>query len=168
MLTKIELIYWDVCIYIAWLTYEHRPNHEMDGVFESAKKIHEGKQKLICSPVVTAQIYATKTGQEAINKYGNFLKRRSVQYVDFEHRAAGLTSEIMDYYNVKNKIPGKKMDFPDAQHMAIAILYHVDGFYTFDQGKKGGIDLLSLSGNVARHNLTICRPPLPSQIRLDF
>jgi len=168
MPSKIELVYWDTCLYISWLTDEHRPNHEMDGVYESAKKISEAKQRLICSTVVTAQIYETKMGQDAMDKFGRFLKRRSVQYVDFEHRAAGLTSEIMDYYNVKNVIQGKKMDFSDAQHLAIAILYHVDAFYTFDEGKKGGINLLSLNGNVAGHNLTICKPPLPAQIRMDL
>lgn len=168
MLSSIELVYWDTCIYFAWLRDEQRPNHEIDGVYESAKKINERKQRLICSTIVTAQIYKTKMGQASMTIFEKFLKRRSVQYVDFEHRAADLTSEIMEYYNVRNKAQGKKMDFSDAQHLAISILYQVDAFYTFDKGEKGGIDLLSLSGNVAGHSLMICKPPLPPQIRMDF
>ena len=168
MKSNIELIYWDTVIYIAWLMDEQRPNHEMDGVYESARKISQGEQKLICSTIVSAQISRIRTDQPAIEKFNMFLKRRSVQYVDFENRASNLTADIIDYYNIGNKIPGKKMDFSDAQHLAVSILYKVDAFYTFDRGKRGGMDLLSLGGNVAGHNLTICKPPLPAHLRMDL
>ena len=164
MQSNIESVYWDTCIYIAWLMDENRPSHEMDGVYESAKKIKEGKQKLICSPIVTAQLYKIKMGQHVMTMFDRFLKRRGVQYVDYEYRAGCLTSEIREYYSIK----GEDMHTTDAQHLAISILYQVDAFYTFDKGKKGGIDLLSISGNVAGHNLKICKPPLPAQIRMDL
>jgi predicted nucleic acid-binding protein len=143
---------------------ESRPNHEMDGVHESAKKIKEGKQKLICSPIVTAQIYKIKMGQQVMAIFDRFLKRKSIQYVDYEYQAGCLTSEIREYYTIRKQ----DMDTIDAQHLAISILYKVDAFYTFDRGKRGGIGLLSISGNVAGHNLTICKPPLPPQIRMDL
>ena len=164
MQSNIESVYWDTCIYIAWLMDENRPNHEMDGVHESAKKIKEGKQKLICSPIVTAQIYKIKMGQQVMAIFDRFLKRKSVQYVDYEYQAGCLTSEIREYYTIRRQ----DVDTIDAQHLAISILYKVDAFYTFDRGKRGGIDLLSISGNVAGHNLTICKPPLPPQIRMDL
>lgn len=168
MQSNIELVYWDTCVYIAWLTNEQRPKHEMDGVYESAKKIQDKKQRLICSAIVMAQIYVSKMHPHAMDVFERFLKRKSVQYVDFENRAAALTSEIMDYYNAQHTIPGKKMVFSDAQHLATAMHYNVDAFYTFDEGKRGGIDLLSLNGNVAGHSLKICKPPLPSQLRMDL
>jgi predicted nucleic acid-binding protein len=164
MQSNIELIYWDVCIYIAWLMDEKRPNHEMDGVYESARKIKEGQQKLVCSPIVPAELYKIKMGQQVIATFDRFLKRRGVQYVDYDHRAGSLTSEITEFYSIK----GENMDTIDAQHLAISILYKVDAFYTFDKGKRSGMDLLSLSGNVAGHNLKICKPTLPAQLRMDL
>jgi predicted nucleic acid-binding protein len=143
---------------------ENRPNHEMGGVHESAKKIKESKQKLICSPIVTAQIYKIKMGQQVMAIFDRFLKRKSIQYVDYEYQAGCLTSEIREYYTIRKQ----DMDTIDAQHLAISILYKVDAFYTFDRGKRGGIGLLSISGNVAGHNLTICKPLLPPQIRMDL
>jgi predicted nucleic acid-binding protein len=164
MQSSIELIYWDTCIYIAWLMDEKRPNNEMDGVYESARKIKEGHQGLVCSPIVTAQLYKIKMGQQVMATFDKFLKRRSVRYVNFDHLAGSLTSEITEFYSIK----GERMDTIDAQHLAISVLYNVDAFYTFDKGKRSGIDLLSLSGNVAGHNLTICKPPLPAQLRMDL
>jgi hypothetical protein len=48
---------------------------------------------------------------------------------------------------------GMKMKLAHAQHLATAIAVHVDEFHTFDED-----DLITKSGNVAGHNLVICKP----------
>jgi hypothetical protein len=143
---------------------EKRPNHEMEGVYESARKIKNGEQKLLCSPIVPAQLYKARMGQQVMATFDRFIKRRSVQYVDYDHQAGLLTSEIKEFYSVR----GEDMDIIDAQHLAISILYKANAFYTFDRGKRSGMDLLSLDGNVAGYNLKICKPPLPAQMTMDF
>jgi transposase-like protein len=47
---------------------------------------------------------------------------------------------------------GSKLKTPDAIHLASAILHRADEFHTFDE------TLIALSGNVAGHKLTICKP----------
>ena len=73
-------------------------------------------------------------------------------------RRADRAHEIRDYYKSK----GRVMETPDSIHLASAILYEAEVFYTFDgEGKKKRptrAKLLSLSGDVAGHDLTIRRP----------
>lgn len=47
---------------------------------------------------------------------------------------------------------GSKLKTPDAIHLVTAILHRADEFHTFDE------TLTALSGNVAGHRLTICKP----------
>jgi predicted nucleic acid-binding protein len=85
--------------------------------------------------------------------------RRGLEQVAVDHRIAPLAQEIRTYYRQR----GKRLETPDATHLATAIHYRVDALYTFD-----GDDLLPLNGNVAGHNLVICKPPLPVQGKLVF
>jgi hypothetical protein len=70
-----------------------------------------------------------------------------------------LAQEIRVFYRQRNK----KLSVPDTTHLATAIHYRVDALYTFDED-----DLLPLNGNVAGHDLVICKPPLPRQGKLFF
>jgi hypothetical protein len=61
-------------------------------------------------------------------------------------------------------VRGTNLGSPDCVHLATAIIYQADVFYTLDGGGKRGKanDLLPLNGNVAGYPLTI-RKPLASQ-----
>ena len=64
-------------------------------------------------------------------------------------KIASIAHDIRNHYVTTG---GSKLQTPDAIHLAAAILHRADEFHTFDG------TLISLSGNVAGHRLTICKP----------
>lgn len=90
--------------------------------------------------------------------FERLLKRPNVITVDFEPPINALMREIFDHYS-RNPDGIRKMALNDAMHLATAINRKADAFYTFDGGRKGGMNLLKLDGNVAGHKIHICKPP---------
>jgi hypothetical protein len=91
-----------------------------------------------------------------------------VQLLDNDLRVSALAREIREYYEAQSKIDGlPRLTTPDAIHVATAIHYKADAFWTFDDGGYGGRSLLSLNGNVAGHPLVVCKP-VATQLRLGF
>jgi len=163
-----DIIYWDSCIFIAWLKDEKRPGNEMDGVYECVEDVEKGKIRLITSVMTRTEVLEANLTDEVRNKYVNLLKRRNVQSIDQDLRVADLSRKIREYYNEQKKIDGLPgISSPDAIHLATAVHYRATAFYTFDDGKKGSRGLLSLDGNVAGFPLAVCKPRI-RQYRLRF
>ncbi len=99
--------------------------------------------------------------------FANLLKRISKQGIDT--KIAVLAHDLRDYYVQKAvEHEGKTLSATDALHLATAILYRADEFHTFDESNgRNSLGLLPLTGNVAGHNLTICKP-IASSPELDL
>jgi len=155
-----DLIYLDTSVLLAWIKNENRPNNELDGVEYCMDRVESGEIKAITS--VNTQIEICE-GEIAPDKRAilerTLGQRRGLEQVSVDHRIAALAQEIRMFYRQS----GKKLSVPDTTHLATAIHYRADALYTFD-----GDDLLPLNGNVAGHNLVICKPPLPRQGTLPF
>jgi predicted nucleic acid-binding protein len=163
-----KTIYWDACIFIAWIKGEKRPNNEMDGVFECVAEVEKGRTRLITSVVTRTEVFEADLSLEVKQKYADLLNRRSVQLLDNDLRVSNLAREIREYYDRQSNIDGvSPLTALDAIHLATAIHYKVDAFWTFDDGGYGGRSLLSLNGNVAGYPLVICKP-VAKQLRLGF
>ena len=56
----------------------------------------------------------------------------------------------------------RKLSTPDAIHLATAMIYKADQFWTFDDGKKNPkyLGLLELDGHEWLDKLAICRPTI--------
>jgi len=161
-------IYWDSCIFIAWLKDEKRQHHEMDGVYECVNEVESGRTRLITSVTTRMEVYESDLSLEVKDRYDSFLKRRTVHLLDQDLRISELGREIREYYHRQKGIDGlPELTTPDATHLATAIHHGVDAFWTFDDGRHGGRGLLSLNGNVAGHPLTICKP-VATQLRLEI
>lgn len=160
MLSRKEIIYWDSCVYISWITNDRTKNqNEMAAVYESAKKIERGQIILLGSSVIEQEVrLRTKDG---IEKFKQLLKRRNVDIKDADRRVTSLAGYISDYHiDLNRKGKGPRLRPLDAIHLATAIHYKADAFYTYDD------HLFPLSGNVAGHNLIICKPPESPQLTL--
>jgi predicted nucleic acid-binding protein len=156
----LETVYLDSSVIIAWLQNEIRANQEMEGVEYCINRINNNEIKAITSVNTLTEILP---GTFPVGSYDLFMRtvarRRNFEFIGTDIRISTLAQDIRNYYHALNK----KMKTPDANHLATAIHNNVDVFYTFDRD-----DLLPLSGNVAGHNLIICKPPLSSQRRLTF
>lgn len=153
------LIYWDTSVLLAWIKNESRPNREMDGVNDVADGIQKNHFILLTSVLTDTEVLQSTLSDEAKTKLRDLFKRRNCQMVNADHRITRLSSEIRDYYQHQQQ---KKISTPDAIHLATAIHYAVKEFHTFDE------PLIPLSGNVAGHNLTICKPPIPPMIQIPL
>lgn len=161
--------YWDSSVWIAWLTAEEAYAEYLSNMEEYAVQADDGKIVLVTSSLTRGEVLETKIGEQASTKFQDFLKRPNVMEASADPRVTSLSHEIRDYYQARKEAGESKKTLatPDAVHLATAILYDVEQFHTFDDGKKSRrhLGLLGLSGNVAGHPLVICKPQ-PTQTRL--
>jgi predicted nucleic acid-binding protein len=158
MVIRKDLVYWDSCIFIAIINNEKRPNNEMDGVYDCIDKIEKGQIRMMILRDLLFEEVELRT-LEAAQKLRMIMKRGGIELPSKDVRIERLAKELCDYYD--NHGP-KPMGEKDALHLATAIHYRANAFYTFDSGgKRNNISLLSMNGNVAGiYPLLICKPPV--------
>lgn len=159
---KQQIIYWDTCVFLAWIKDEVRAAGDMEGVKKVAELVLKDELILITSMLTRAEILQSKITPDQLAKYDKVTRRSNVVPQDLDLPVAVLTSKIRDYYI--------NSDFelltPDAIHLATAIHYNADEFQTFDgckqrtprNAKYTRCGLLLLDGNVAGHKLRVCKP----------
>jgi predicted nucleic acid-binding protein len=141
----------------------------MEGVFWAVQKIEKGQLRMMTSAAMRQEVITEKIGAAAEEKLTAFLDHKFVNLVGIDYSIGRLAGQIKNYYNRgPGKQPDRKMTDLDAQHLAAAIVYKVDAFYTFDEGKKGGLNLLKLNGDVMGYPLKIIKPPLPPQLEMGL
>ena len=146
---RLPIVYWDSCVFIAWLKDEDRASGEMAGLHSVAKEVYANKKAIITSVQTQTEILESKIGHEEYARFEAFLNRSNVQVINVDGRIANLAMKIRDHYSQQDV----KIETPDATHLATAILYKAPTFHTFDED-----DLIPISGNVAGHNLKIEKP----------
>ena len=152
------LYYWDTCLFLAWINDEQRKTGEMDGVREMAARHKRREIKIMTSVVTQVEVLQCKLPAGVDHLFIDFLKRLIKTSVD--SKIAGIAHDIRDFYSAQAHVNGgRTLSTPDAIHLATAIFYRADAFHTFDEnGSSKSLGLLPLSGNVAGHKLTICKP----------
>jgi len=155
------LVYWDASVLIALLRDEERPNDEMDGVYEWARRFDDGVARMVVSSMIRVEVLESQMEPAAEERFKALLLRSNVLEVEFGARIADKAREIRDYYQRKRAQDGSPtLSTPDSMHLATAIIYKVDEFHTFDEhDSRKSLGLIPLSGNVAGHDLVIKKPP---------
>lgn len=147
------VIYWDTCVFIAWLKDEKDkwPPAIWQGIQDVADLVQIGQIILVTSTLTRTEVFLGTLTLEQKQKFAGILRRKNVQEVAPHMRIADRASAIREKHKIKT---------PDAIHLATAILYGVDEMHTMDgwheDGKRDG--LLALSGNVAEYKLWITEP----------
>ncbi|MCA3303891.1 MAG: PIN domain-containing protein [Roseomonas sp.] len=149
------IFYWDSCLFLAWIKDEERKSGEMDGVREVIARHRKREVKIITSTLTSVEVLQSKLPVGLERLIGDLMKR--IVRIGVDSKVASMAHDIRDYY-ARNA--SQTISTPDAIHLATAILYRVTEFHTFDDGKSSSksLGLLSLSGNVGGHRLTICKP----------
>jgi predicted nucleic acid-binding protein len=155
-----EPIYsWDTCLFLAWIKDEQRKSGEMDGVREVIARARQRNVKIVTSVMTMVEVLQSKLPVGMDRLFTDMMKR--VHRIGVDTKVAAPAHDIRDHFVQKSaEFGGKTLSAPDAVHLATAILYRATEFHTFDDGGSSSksIGLLSLSGNVGGHKLTICKP----------
>jgi predicted nucleic acid-binding protein len=169
MIGRRRAVYWDTCVWLAWIGNENRKPGEMEGIQEDVRQFDDGEIVLVTSALTWAEMFKAEEafGVRARQRLTRFFNRPNVVKVAADLVVTRLASEIRAFYQQKKDgLP--TVELPDAIHLASAILYQVRAFHTFDENdstkpgrpKRG---LLGLNGNVAGRALVIRKPPAPDQ-----
>ena len=98
MPTGKPIIYWDSCVFLAWIKDENRPNDEMDGVYDVAQKIQNDQCVLLTSSITSVEILESTLMDEAKQRLSGLFKRRNCQRAAADDRVMQLAYELRDYY----------------------------------------------------------------------
>lgn len=158
MATGKRLIYWDSCVFLAFLTAEKREEGALAGIRAVVADIERRKVTLITSGIIHTEIIDLPKKTE--KQFTRLFDRSNIKCIDPTTRILKKAGALRSYYRKrKDKNNGKVLGSPDAIHLATAIIYKVNEFHTFDRkGRAGTLGLLPLTGNVAGHKLHVCRP----------
>ena len=163
-----KIVYWDSCIFLAWLKNENRPEGEMANLMNVVQEIENGNLHLITSVITKAEVLLKRSGEGVADKFNTLFKRSNIDIVNVDERIATRAGEIREHYIEESETDKKPpLGFADTFHLATAIVLNASEFHTFDAGKKEDRGLLDLSGNVAGFPLTI-KKPSTVQLVLDF
>lgn len=158
MKTGKPVIYWDTTCWIAWLWNERQwPTGVLTGLQDIVNEIEANQIILLRSAVLRTEILTDSLQQNVQTQYRQLLRRSNIQEKDADPRVMDKAAEIREYHRKK----AQSVSTPDAIHLATAILYNADEFHTMDGLQQGGSKrrkLLSLSGDVGGHNLTVVNP----------
>jgi predicted nucleic acid-binding protein len=128
------IIYWDSCVFLAWLKDEKRKAGQMAGVQSCVIEIESGKWELITSAIAFTEVLEAKIGSDINKKFQELFLRPNITAINADIRVAKLASELRGYYIKSGEV--RSLTTPDAIHLATAILYDADEFHTFDDGKS--------------------------------
>jgi hypothetical protein len=95
---KDHIVYWDTCIFLAWMNDETRQAGEMEGLGKIAELVLRAEVTLVTSTITRAEILQSKTSPDAMKKYDGLLRRSNVVPQNVDLPIAKLTSELMDFY----------------------------------------------------------------------
>lgn len=165
-MSKNPLYYIDTSVWLAWLQDEKRKPWEMEGVREIASQIHKNEVRIIMSVLTKTEVLRSTLSPEAIEKWEGVLRRKNLEVTMTDDRVWNLASGIRDYYQERrerDRLP--TVTTPDAVHLATAILYEADVFYTFDENDDPGKRraLIPLSCQVAGEYNLVIKKPMASQ-----
>ncbi len=158
MASKKPVWYFDACVFLAWLNAEvaiHGPAI-MEAIRRMTRDVDAGRAVVFTSVVTKTEVFHKLKTQWARDEYTHFCQRPNVSVVNQDERIGDKSSEIREYYTQK----GITLDTGDCIHLATAILYKADVFYTLDghAEKPKPNALLPLSGDVAGDSLIISIP----------
>jgi predicted nucleic acid-binding protein len=154
-----DKIYWDSCIFLALLKGEIRQDpQDLFGIDELVDLFELGQIELVTSTITLTEVMRTSIKPEDYLKFRSFFSRRNCHLADVTTNIAEISEEIRSYYFQPG---GSTISTPDCIHLATAISWPCDVFYTFDgEGNRPG--LLTLTNPIANRYSIIISKPIPT------
>jgi predicted nucleic acid-binding protein len=169
------LLYWDACIFIAWLKNEKRKEGDMAGLNSAVVDLQRGRATVLTSVVTRTEIRQIAITRDHLKTFeGLFDGGPKFRSVDVTPAIADLAGQIRLHYLQQSKRDGRPpLQLPDALHIATALIHEAAVLHTFDEAdnkKNKSRGLISLNGEeVAGYRLRIEKPSsLDGQTSLDL
>lgn len=162
---RLKLIFWDSCIFFAWIKDEPWPDDIKKGIEQTLEHAYSNQLAIVTSSVTLAEIIQSQLTKEQKERYAKIFQHPNLQLYDIDRRIAGKAGVIREatdtrVFNDKMEvISGSCMALGDALQLATALHLSVREFQTLDgAGKKKRLSLLALNGNVAGATIAIVKP----------
>jgi len=141
-----KLICWDSSVVIDWILDKKSKNPErIPGILSVWKNVGDDDCRLAVSTLVYTEVLESTMPAGAMEKFRAFMgSRKNVKIIPVDIRIAKQAQEIRSRAS-------KKIEAPDAVHLATAVVLRARVFHTFDK------DLLSLDGKDVVNRLSITR-----------
>ena len=140
-------VYWDACIFIAWLKGEERPNKaDLDGITYLVEEWDEGRLTIVTSTITRIEVLDSTLTVDQATQFALSLRRSTLRVIGVMTPIADIAHALRDFYT------SPRLSTPDAIHLATAIAAECDAFFTFDgtdTSKKKTLPLLPLGPTIA-------------------
>jgi predicted nucleic acid-binding protein len=164
-----RLLYWDACIYLAWLKGETEHGQSViDGLAEAAEENWNARLTIVTSTITFVEVLSATLTADQEAKFRHLFRKQDHSARDVDPPVA---MKARDFRCGFLDPDSKRLATADAIHLATASIFKVDEFWTLDGGGKGkAIGLLELSGNAKIDGLLIKKPypknpPLPFSLQ---
>lgn len=169
-------IYLDSMVYIHWLSGHDEPEI-VSGIDGLVTACDEGNITIVASTIVQIEVLEFFLDEKDKEQFRGFLNRDNVGVVSVDRGIAEMAHEIRSYYAATS---GPTVSTPDAIHLATAIAYNCEHFYTLDgtgkkkSGRKQDLKLLLIQGKICgkyRLNITVPRKDqlvIPAALNEEF
>jgi predicted nucleic acid-binding protein len=159
---KPKIYYWDACDYLAWLKDEQKAHGTdcIEALRRVAKESFEKKSVIITSTITFVEVLSSTLSGEKERQFRQSFRHQDHISYDVDPPIAMKARDIrVKFLNHPSK---RKLSTPDAIHLATAMIYKADEFWTLDDGKKNPkyLGLLELDGHEWLDNLVIRRPTI--------
>lgn len=153
-------VYLDSGIYIHWSSGHDEPEI-VAGIDKLITACDSGSITVVASTIVQIEVLDFYQNEEVKEQFRGFLNRDNVGVVSVNKPIAELAHEIRSYYSATPPT----VSTPDAIHLATAIAYNCENFYTLDgtgtnkAGRKKELKLLLIEGKICgKYKLSITVP----------
>ncbi|HRC86492.1 MAG TPA: hypothetical protein PK413_12860 [Thermoanaerobaculia bacterium] len=91
-------VYWDSCIFIAWLTGESRKQVELDGLREAVEQAAAGELVVVVSRMFEQEVFTDDLPVDVRRLLERFFRQPTIEVVDLEPPIHSLARQIRGYY----------------------------------------------------------------------
>ena len=166
-------IYWDTCIFLAWLKDEHRYDPlDLQGIQAHVESLNRGQIQIVTSTLTLVEVLQSTLDEGQSEEFSRLFRRQDCHLIPVSIPIARIASEIRNHYKERAEVDELlTVSTPDAIHLATAIWFPgCSELYTFDEVNKKGRPraLIPLSGTVAAQYPLVIAKPTPGQLALSM
>lgn len=144
---KISHLFWDSCVFIAFLNNETHA-YDVKSIEQYLDEARNGLHRIYTSTIVLAEVRPSYLSKRNIGTFTDFVDDLSgaVVMIDATTNLMQLAGDLRDLTYRKSNSPGRQLATPDAIMLATCLHLNdaygvvLDQLHTFDEGKRRGVD----------------------------